>query len=187
MMFYYVIIAVCSSRTYLQKLTLLQKIIIRIIAGVHPLTHTDPLFMPSNILKFVHIHGFLIGRLKYRVYHGTLELFQGYFLVNSDVHNYLTRQTDHYHLPLFHTDLGKSSLRYYDAILWNNIILSEVTYECSEYVFCKKYSIKLCLVKYRTHLSAGLFFWLDFDGNIYIMMVIIFNIWLYCNPLHPLC
>ena len=79
-----------TYKTYLQKLTLLQKIIIRIIAGVHPLTHTDPLFMLFNILKFAHIHSFLIGRLMYRVYHGTLELFQWYFLVNSDVHNYQT-------------------------------------------------------------------------------------------------
>ena len=134
-----------TYKTYLQKLTLLQKRIIRIIAGVHPLTHTDPLFMQFNILKFAHIHSFLIGRLMYRVYHGTLELFQGYFLVNSDIHNYLTRQTDHYHLPFFHTDLGKSSLRYYGAVLWNNIILSEVTYECSEYVFCKKLKHKIML------------------------------------------
>ena len=134
-----------TYKTYLQKLTLLQKIIIRIIAGVHPLTHTDPLFMQFNILKFAHIHSFLIGRLMYRVYHGTLELFQGYFLVNSDVHNYLTRQTDHYHLPFFHTDLGKSSLRYYGAVLWNKIILSEVTYECSDYVFYKKLKHKIML------------------------------------------
>ena len=157
-----------TYKTYLQKLTLLQKIIIKIIAGVHPLTHTGPLFMQFNILKFANIHSFLIGRLMYRVFHGTLELFQGYFLVNNDVHNYLTRQTDHYHLPLFHTDLRKSSLRYYGAVLWNNIILSEVPYECSEYVFCKKLKHRLCLVKYRTHLSAGLFFWLDFDGHAYI-------------------
>ena len=142
-----------------------------IIDPLHPLTHTDPLFMQFDIKKIAHIHSFLIGRLMHRVYHGTSELFQGSFLVNSDVHNYLTRQTDHYHLPLFHTDLGTSSLRYYGAVLWNNIILSEVTYECSA-CFANNQSIKLCLVKYRTHLSAGLFFWWDFDGNMYIHIYI---------------
>ena len=55
-----------TYKTYLQNLTLLQKIIIRGISDVHPLTHTDPLFMQFDILKFAHIHSFLIGRLMYQ-------------------------------------------------------------------------------------------------------------------------
>ena len=62
----------------LAKVNAFTKRIIRIIAGVDPLSHTVLSFMQLNILQFAHIGRFLIGHLICPVNRGTLELFQGY-------------------------------------------------------------------------------------------------------------
>ena len=110
--------------------------------------------------------------------------------ISCDVFNYLTRQTDHYHLPIFHTDLGRSSIRYYGAVLWNNIIFSDVSYECTGYLLCKKIKHKHIFYQIMDLFKNVLICWYYFysscislanqNGNY------CFNIWLYCNHLHPL-
>ena len=84
---------------------------IRIISGVHPRTHTDPLFTELKLLKCDEINKYLIGRLMYRIYNEDITFFDSMFMINEQVHNYDTRQRDHYHVHMYlawSQDLAKS-------------------------------------------------------------------------------
>ena len=126
-----------SCKSYMDALVKLQKRAVRIIAGVHPGTHTDPLFTNLKLLKCDEINKFLIGRLMYRIYIDDITLFNSMFIKNVQVHNYDTRQKDHYHLPCFKTRLGKISLRYNGVIVWNSILTCGIQVDVSQAVFSK--------------------------------------------------
>lgn len=50
------------------------------------------------------------------------EIFDSFFVYNSNIHHYHTRQSNELHLPKFKTDLGKRSLAFWGAKVWNAII-----------------------------------------------------------------
>ena len=114
-----------ACKSHMHKLLLLQKKIVRIIAGVQPRCHTDPLFSQMKLLKADQIHKYLIGRLMFKVYHRDLDIFQDYFSLNSDIHDHSTRQTDHYHVPFYRTEMRKHCLRYCGAEIWNKILVKK--------------------------------------------------------------
>ena len=91
----------CKSHMY--KLLLVQIKIVRIIAGVHPMRHTDPLFSQMKLLKADQIHKYLIGHLLFKVYYRDLDIFQDYFTLNSNIHDHSSRQTDNYHVSFYRT------------------------------------------------------------------------------------
>ena len=125
-----------ACKTYM-KTFLLQKRIIRIIAGVSRRSHTDPIFNELKLLKCNDINTYLIGRLIHRIYNGNITLLCSYFKKNKDIHQYSTRQTNHYHVPCVKTELGKSALRYHGVLIWNKILNIGVDPEISEYEFSK--------------------------------------------------
>ena len=127
----------CACTTHVKPLVTLQKKAIRIISGVKPKTHTDPLFKQMNLLKCEDIHKYLIGKLMYKVYNGELIMFQALFKKNSDFHSYHTRQMDHYHIPSVRTKLAKSSFYYNGVVIWNNIYIIGIVDEVSEFVFSR--------------------------------------------------
>ena len=132
-----------SCKSYMNALVKLQKRAVRIISGVHPRTHTDPLFTNLKLLKCDEINKFLIGPLMYRIYIDDITLFNSMFMKNVQVHNYDTRQKEHYHLPCFKIRLGKINLRYNGVIVWNSILTSGIPVDVSQAVFSKtlKYSV----------------------------------------------
>ena len=71
-----------ACKTYMNTLFLLQKRIIRIIAGVNRRSHTDPIFKGLKLLKCNDINSYLIGRLMHRIYDGDIILLQSYFKKN---------------------------------------------------------------------------------------------------------
>ena len=115
---------------------------IRIISGVHPRTHTDPLFTELKLLKCDEINKYLVGRLMYRLYNEDITLFDSMFMKNEQVHNYDTRQKDHYHVPGFKSRLGKINLRYKGVIVWNSILFSGIPVDVSQAVFFQ--TIEMC-------------------------------------------
>ena len=124
--------------TYLRKLHVLQKRIVRVIAGVKPREHSEPLFRNLNILTVFQINVYVIGKFMYQVYHKkTLKVFLSMFKFNSDVHGYETRQASHFHLPQPNKKLRKSSLCYRGAIIWNSIVSCEISTDVSKGVFAK--------------------------------------------------
>ena len=58
-----------TYRSNLDCIITLQKRVIRILAGVHPLTHTEPIFSRLKILKFFDLVDYIIGIYMYKVYH----------------------------------------------------------------------------------------------------------------------
>ena len=126
-----------AAKTHTRTLCTLQKRAVRIISGVKPRTHSDPLFKELNLLKFQDINTYLIGKLMFRVYNDDLVTFQTWFEKNNSFHDYNTRQNDQYHIPGFKTKLGQSSLRFSGASIWNSIHKLGITKETSDFSFSK--------------------------------------------------
>ena len=126
-----------ACKTHMNTLFLLQKRIIRIIAGVNRRSHTDPIFKELKLLKCNDINTYLIGRLMHRIYNGDITLLQSYFKKNKEVHQYGTRQINHYHVPPVKTELGKSALRFHGVVIWNKILNLGMDPVMTEYEFSK--------------------------------------------------
>ena len=123
--------------TYLQKLYILQKRIVRIIAGVKPREPSAPIFEDLKILSIFDINIYVIGKFMFEVYHHeSLKVFVLMFKANSDVHNHSTRQAGHFHLPLPKKMIGKSNVSYRGALIWNKIMTCEIRTNFSKTIFC---------------------------------------------------
>ena len=75
-----------ACKTYMKNLALLQKRMIRIIAGVSRRSHTYPIFNELRLLKCNDINTYLTGRLMHRIYIGNITLLRSYFKKNKDIH-----------------------------------------------------------------------------------------------------
>ena len=124
-----------ACKTHLDSLIKLQKRAIKIIVGVHPRTHTEPLFQKLKLLKCEDFNKYLIGRLMFRIQNNELPIFQNFFTRKRDVHFHDTRQKDYLHIPPFKTKLGKASLRYNGASIWNVILKVGIDTKSSEFQF----------------------------------------------------
>ena len=122
--------------SHLNKLKILQKRAIRIVAAVKPRDHTTPLFLSLKLLKLNEIYKLSIGRFMFKVFtYQIIETFQALFVRNSDIHSHNTRQLTHYHIPKIRTNLGKQGIRYQGAYMWNKIMDLGISNDCSEAVF----------------------------------------------------
>ena len=125
-----------ASAVHINKLHVLKKKIVRIIAGVKPRTSTDDLFRNLNIMKLDEINIFLIAQLTHKQYTAdVIPVFQNMFITNSDIHSYETRQSNHLYIPLCHKNVGKTSIRYRGAIIWNNVLKSGIPLDQSNMLF----------------------------------------------------
>ena len=125
-----------ASAVHINKLHVLQKKIVRIIAGVKPRTSTDDLFRNLNIMKLDEINIFLIAQLMRKQYTAdVIPVFQNMFITNSDIHSYVTRQSNHLNIPLCHKNIGKTTIRYRGAIIWNNVLKSGIPLDQSNMLF----------------------------------------------------
>ena len=135
----------CS--VYLNKLNVLQKKVVRIIAGVKPRTSTADLFHKLDIMKVNDLNIFLIAQVMYHVYTSeVVTVFRHLFSTNRNIHTHETRQSDHFNIPLYHKNIGKSSIRYRGAVIWNNVLKIGIELNCSKKIF--KQHLK-------SHISAG--------------------------------
>ena len=87
---------------------------------------------------------YLVGRRMYKVYHEELKTLQSLFIKNSDIHMHDTQQRGHYHIPLCRTYLGKSSLRYFGALLWNKILNADINPIASDFIFSRNLKTAIC-------------------------------------------
>ena len=72
-----------------------------------PKEHTGTLLKELKLLKCEDINKYLISRLMLRIHHRDITMPDGFFIKNSNIHNYNTRQTYHYHIP-FQNKSGES-------------------------------------------------------------------------------
>ena len=146
---------------------------LRIITGVHPRSPSEPLFRQLKFLNCENIFKYLVGRLMYRVYHGELSTLQFLFVKNSDIHMHDTRQSGYYHIPVCRTNLGKSSLRYFGAWLWNKILSADINQNVSDNIFSGNLKTAIYKIYFRRN-STKLYvayYWR--------------NVLLLLHPLHP--
>ena len=118
----YGILAWGNSGIQLERLLLLQKRAIRIICHESRLAHTDSLFNIKKVLKVHDIYNLRLGCLMYQF--NTNELPHALsllFTTNESFHNYPTRQSSCFHLPLLRTVYKQKTLIYTGPFFWNSL------------------------------------------------------------------
>ena len=111
-----------TQQTLLNRLLLLQKKSLRIIYHSAPLSHTDLLFVNGRLLKTNDLYLLHVGQFMYKYSKKTLpHIFDAMFPLNRSVHDYPTRRSNEFHLPLFRTLLAKKSFMYDGPRFWNSL------------------------------------------------------------------
>ena len=108
-----------TFQTHLNKMVVLQKRIIRIIAGVNRRTSSKPIFDSLGILPIQKVFEYNISLFMYKFHHGQLPSIFDIFARNSDVHYHYTRQNELLHLPMPRKEYVKRSFRYQAVLIWN--------------------------------------------------------------------
>ena len=134
----------CTYDTNLGGLFVLQKRVIRVISNINRRQSTRNIFPELGILEFTKVNLYLTCRFMFRWHHGDIpKLFHECFQLNSDVHDYFTRQSDHLHVPKVKSNLSQFSIRYRGATVWNAALKLKINPNTSEAVFAK--TIKTCI------------------------------------------
>ena len=116
----------CTYHSKLDKMYKLQKRVIRIIANVGYLSHTESLFSKYRILSVFELNKLQIGMLMFKCMKlkTTLPQFlQDYFILKSDIHPYETRGASGIHIIQARTNYRKFSFRYSGPQLRNSLPL----------------------------------------------------------------
>ena len=128
----------CTYDSTLKRLFILQKKSLRIMFNMQQRESLENVFHNENILKFTDINVYLTSKFMFRYYHGDVpDVFQNFFVLNSDVHEHYTRQSGYYHVPCVKNNLGKWCIRYRGVVVWNSILNLKINPETSEAVFVK--------------------------------------------------
>jgi len=110
------------NSSHLQPLFRLQKKALKIITHSPPRTHTYSLFNKFKILNIFNIYKYQVSCFVFLHMQNLLPSpLSSLFVLNSDCHQYLTRQKDNLHL---HTHKYSFSLRVQGTQIWNDIPLS---------------------------------------------------------------
>ena len=108
--------------TRLNRLVILQKRAIRIVAGARPREHTAPLFSILKLLNIEQIKTVQIGEFLYRYEHGLLPLaFRGFFQHGTEIHSYQTRNAKAFRPVFAHTNTRLFSIKSVGTAIWNNL------------------------------------------------------------------
>ena len=121
-----------------------RKKIVRIICGVPPRTHTDPLYKDLKIFNIDQIRDYSIALFMYELSHHMLpSMFENMFIYTSDVHDYYTRQADLLYIQYAPTKRSQRTIKYYGTKLWN-IISGVVQPDCAISTFKQNWKFSFC-------------------------------------------
>ena len=122
---YVIIVWGQTFTSYLKAFDLIQKKIVRAIAHQHPFSHTLPIFKSFKLLQ---LHDIFRIKLLCFVFESINKLntycFHNFFLLNSSVHEYFTRQSDRGDIFRNHKNsfqYGLKSIQYMGAKTWNEL------------------------------------------------------------------
>ena len=101
-----------TYESHLKPIVLLQKKIIRMVANVEYLSHTNPLFYNFELLKFQDIYNLAISIFMYK--NKNSPIFQS-------EHNYVTRNRDLAQIPFQRLTLTQHSIYHTAPVFWNKI------------------------------------------------------------------
>ena len=106
----------------LEKILLLQKKSLRVIYTLNPRAHTEELFYDNKLLKINDLYLFQLGQFMFKYNSNKLpHIFDRIFCRNDTVHNYPTRRSNEYHLPLLRTILAQNTFVFTGPRFWNSL------------------------------------------------------------------
>ena len=113
------------SKSYMNKLVILQKRAIRHICCSNYNDHTSPLFSSLNLLKLSDLILTNIASFTFKCINGKLSYnhFKTFFTKNSNIHSYNTRHRDNLHSFPCRTNAALNRLRNRAANVWNSLPL----------------------------------------------------------------
>ena len=100
--------------------------------------NTSPIFKLLKLLKFRHIHSFQLGFLMFSLKNSSPpSKFNNLFLINSQIHNYNTRNAHSFPLPQCRTNTRQLSI-YFQGLKFYNSLNSTITGSSSSASFKRK-------------------------------------------------
>lgn len=112
-----------TYKSNLDKLIKLQKKAIRIVCKAPFLEHTTPLFKKHKLLSLMNINVFQQDVFMYKFVNNQLpKSLLNLFVFNSTVHDYNTRSSAKFHVPLFRSTLSQHTISFTGPKNWNNLL-----------------------------------------------------------------
>ena len=136
-----------AASIHLNKIHILQKKIIRILSGVPPRTHSQPLFDNLKLMTVYQIYEYYVGVFMYKIYHKQLPPLFNMFERTSDVHAYSTRQYDGFYINYVTTLRSQKAVKITGPKLWNTVI-RKIDIHCK--IGTYKTKLKKTLLSYTT-------------------------------------
>ena len=116
---------------YIDCMFFTEKKIVRIICGVHPRTHTEPLFKALNILDIGQIRDYSVALFMYKISNSILpSVFENMYIQTSDLHSYPTRQADLLYVQFAATKRTHRTIGHFGTKLWNTLC-SVIQVDCA--------------------------------------------------------
>ena len=127
----------------LDKLSKIQKKLVRIINNSEFNAHTYPIFLNLNILRFDQINRYATALFIFKAINNIMPLIlHNFFQFTSDIHRYFTRQSSNLYVPRSRTNLYNFSIKYHGALVWNSI---PHNIRCSPSIYVFKSKLKTYL------------------------------------------
>ena len=139
-----------AYNSLLSNLIKLQKRIIRIISGVPPQTHSEPLFKTLNVLTVKNLYNYSVALFMYKYVNLMLPPIFTMFTVNSAIHAYNTRSSQKFHVPHCHTRRSQKTIRYTGVTLWN-YLTDKLNSSCKIGTF--KFHLKTYLIQNQVSIN----------------------------------
>ena len=115
----------CMGKHYpssLERISLIQKKLARIITCSPFRAHTEPLYFANKILNVCDNNDYIIGTFMYECLNGNIpDIFRSYFQRNAAVHDHNLRNANDLHVPYGRLDIRKFSIRVTGANLWDSL------------------------------------------------------------------
>ena len=114
----------CTYETNLRRLIILQRRVVRLITKSKFDAHTAPIFYKHKLFSLSNIYKLHAGLFMFSIHNKLLpEKFQVMFYKNLALHSCQTRQTNHFKIPYFITNVKKLAIIYQCPKIWNQFPL----------------------------------------------------------------
>ena len=143
---YCIVVWGAVSMKYLMSVLRLQKRVVRIILSVPVRTESFKMFNYLKILSVFDVYIFRLSMFAFKYENDLLaECFTGFFIKNSEIHSYATRQAEKMHVPKYNKTAAQKIARYRCVKVWNYVSTIMST-QCSIISF--KSNLKSFFLKY---------------------------------------
>ena len=136
-----------AANTHLDKIHILQKKIVRIISGVPPRTHSQPLFDKLKVMTIHQIYEYYVCVFMYKLHYKQLPPLFSMFERTADIHGYSTRQTNSFYISYVPTVRSQKTIKIMGPKIWN-VIIRKVSIQCK--IGSYKTSLKKILLSHSS-------------------------------------